>query len=93
MNSDSGSGETNDVPLRRFLEREYPKEAERLLGYLLYAGMEEGCFCYRNRITRSLLILNISGEVQYCASDALHTIYIYKTLLPKRKYRRKERRA
>lgn len=80
-------------PIRLYLEREHAEESRTILGYLAFAGMEEGLFHYRNRITRSLIIVDREGTLVTCGKDALHTIAIYKTFFPKRKYRRKQFRA
>ncbi|MCR2804155.1 hypothetical protein [Paenibacillus soyae] len=81
------------TPIRLYLEREYAEEFRVILGYLVFAGTEEGLFLYRNRITRSLIIVDREGKLVSCGKDALHTIAIYKTFFPKRKYRRKQFRA
>ena len=80
-------------PIRLFLEREHAEDAQTILGYLIFAGLENGLFHYRNKITRSLIVVDEEGKLVSCGKDALHTIAIYKTFFPKRKYRRKQHRA
>lgn len=82
------------APIRLYLEREHRHEADRMMGYLQYAGQDEAGFSYRNKVTRSLIVVDDEGNLVSCAKDALHTIAIYKTFFPKRTYRKnKERRA
>lgn len=80
-------------PLHLYLDREHPREGKRMAGYLQFAGCEEGIYRYRNKITRSLIAVDESGSLVSRDNDALHTIAIYQTLFPKRKYRRKEGRS
>lgn len=82
------------MPIRMYLEREFGADADRVLGYLLFVGCGElGHYIYRNRITRSSIIVSEAGELVQSAKDSLHTLAVYKTLFPKRKYSKKERRA
>lgn len=85
--------EDADTPLWLFLSREYPEQMETMQSYLQFVSCEEGMFHYRNKVTRSILIVDNSGNLVSCAKDALHTISTYVALFPKRKYRRKALRA
>lgn len=82
-----------ESPVGLFLSREYPEQKETMQSYLQFVSCAEGMFHYRNKVTRSILIVDSSGNLVSCAKDALHTISIYVALYPKRKYRRKALRA
>lgn len=81
------------APIQLFLEKEHPAEASALMGYLQYDGKNSAGYRYRNKVTRSLIVVDGEGALVSCGKDALHTIAIYKSVFPKRKYRRKEKQA
>lgn len=85
--------EDAETPLWLFLSREYPMQTETMLSYLQFVSCEEGEFHYRNKVTRSILVVDSNGNLVSCAKDALHTISTYVAIFPKRKYRRKALRA
>ncbi|RJX40121.1 hypothetical protein D3P09_12190 [Paenibacillus pinisoli] len=81
------------APIELFLAKAHPAEAGALMGYLQYDGSGSEGYRYRNKVTRSLIVVEEDGSLVSCDKNALHTIAIYKTIFPKRKYRRKEKRA
>ncbi|RJE84339.1 hypothetical protein D3P07_23530 [Paenibacillus sp. 1011MAR3C5] len=81
------------APIELFLEKAHPAEASALMGYLQYEGDGAEGYRYRNKVTRSLIVVDGNGSLVSCDKNALHTIAIYKSIYPKRKYRRKEKRA
>ncbi|REK74326.1 hypothetical protein [Paenibacillus paeoniae] len=81
------------APIQLFLEKTHPAEISALMGYLQYDGDGADGYRYRNKVTRSLIVVDRNGSLVSCDKNALHTIAIYKSVFPKRKYRRKEQRA
>ena len=59
------------APLVDYLNQEHSECIDRILGNMMFMGNVDEKLYYKNRLTRSYIIFDQSGKMQYCAEDAL----------------------
>ncbi|MFC5469040.1 hypothetical protein ACFPPD_09920 [Cohnella suwonensis] len=79
------------APLRRYLERQHPDEAEQMLSYLTFIGNEEGMFMYKNSITKGRITFAQNGALLEVMPSALEYDFEWLTRTPKERPPREER--
>lgn len=72
------------APLRAYLDRHHPDEADNIIVYLMFMGNENERFYYKNSVSRAPIIFDQAGELVSLADGALE--YKFEEYrLPKRK--------
>jgi len=59
------------APLRDYLEKHHPNEAEQMMTFMMFMGNEEGLFHYKNSITRAYIVFDQSGNLDSLMDSAL----------------------
>ena len=80
------------TPLHRFFNRNQLRDSpEQVAKYLMFVDNSDGRYVYKNKVTRSCIVLDEQGFVITCAKDALNTLSVYKAITPERKRRKSNR--
>lgn len=59
------------APLQDYLHKNYAKEADRIMGFLMFMGNEGERFYYKNSITRAPIVFDQSGNLVSLIESAL----------------------
>ena len=59
------------APLNAYLEKEYPEQKSEIISCMMFMGDHNNQSYYKNKITRSYIVLNPNGDVVSCEENAL----------------------
>lgn len=67
------------APLRMYLQLHYSSnQADSIIKYLMFMGSKDSHYFYRNKITRSIIVVNGQGMLISSAKGALNTLEVYR---------------